>query len=135
MNEATLLPVTIIFYTGGGGEEGVGEEGVREENGWKKRNKGSQFSKHGRGREGRQREGRQREGRQREGRREEDVINCCLLVAKSATIQGSQHFLAMIAVLYKTMHCGTVIKVWNTWCEKSSAHAPTLLLSTLFDIR
>ena len=78
----------------------------------------------GGGRAGRGRAGRGREVGQREGRREEDVINCCLLVAKSATIQGSQHFLAMIEVLYKTMHCGTVIKVWNTWCEKSSAHAP-----------
>ena len=67
MNEATLLPVTIIFYTGGGGEEGVGEEGVREENGWKKRNKGSQFSKHGRGREGRQREGSRAEGGKERG--------------------------------------------------------------------
>ena len=76
------------------------------------------------GRAGRGRAGRGREVGQREGRRKEDVINCCLLLTKSATIQGSQHFLAMIAVLYKTTHCGTVIKVWNTRCEKSSAHAP-----------
>ena len=61
--------------------------------------------------------------------------------ANAAHFHGKNRCDPWIVVLYKTVHCGTAIKMWRTWWEKSgtngaafSSAAATLACCILFDV-